>query len=75
MHIPELLSLLEAGGTAVAILGCLLGAFAILVFAPLIYIAVLSKGSAADRLVSIIKAWRERPSRKNRKGDMHRKFR
>lgn len=74
MHIPDLLPLLEAGGTAVAILGCLLGAFAILVFAPLIYIAVLSKGPAADRLISIIKAWRKRPPRWILKRDMRRKI-
>lgn len=61
---PEaLLSLLAAGGSATALVLVAL----IIVFAPLVYISVLSKGPAADRLVKIIQACRQRRPSKPQK--------
>lgn len=54
------MSMLTAGGSAMALVLIVLIVFS----APLVYFAVFSKGPSADRLVKIIRAWRQRhPSR------------
>lgn len=67
MHIPDLLPLMRLGGTVIALSGFLLGVIALLIFARLIYKAVLSDGPEADRLALIIRAWRHQPPKKKRK--------
>lgn len=64
LQFPEvLLSLLAAGGSSTVLVLIVL----IMIFAPLIYIVVLSKGPAADRLVKIIEACRQRRPSMTRK--------
>lgn len=63
-QLPEaFMSMLLAGGSSAALVLIVL----IFLFTPLVYIAVLSKGPAADRLVKIIEALRQRRPSKIRK--------
>ena len=56
MTVPhEVFSMLQNGGMYVMVMFMLL----VLVFAPLIYIAVLGKGSSHNRLVKILRAFTE----------------
>lgn len=56
MTVPdEVFSMLQNGGMYVMVMFM----FLVLVFAPLIYIAVLGKGSSHNRLVKILRAFTE----------------